>query len=45
MVYPSAEAALKSKGLGKYYAVLEKRGIHTFEDLAKIEENPSDSLW
>ena len=21
------------------------RGIHTFEDLAKIEENSSDSLW
>ena len=45
VIYPSAKAALNSRGLQKYAAELEKRGIIEYKDLASLEENLEDPFW
>ncbi|KAH9254650.1 hypothetical protein BASA81_007407 [Batrachochytrium salamandrivorans] len=45
VIYPSASAALASKGLQKYAPDLEKRGIVSYKDLTTFEEDLSDPFW
>jgi len=45
VLYPSAKAALNAKGLGKYSAALEAKGVIQYQDLAYLTEDFSDPFW
>lgn len=45
VIYPSAEAALASRGLRKYAAELQQKGVVSYRDLANLAEDMDDPFW